>query len=80
MSYQEFLEDKLHKLKHTYYGQSDCCSSPIIENYELCSECYDSCYNVDNTCGYCGDEVDENEKFCSEGCKRGYEYETYKKD
>ena len=31
-------------------------------------------------CGYCGDDVYNDEEFCCEDCWEGYAWETFRKD
>jgi len=84
MSYQDYLDDKFHKYQHTISGESDCCGYPVIDDLEICSQCYDSCTDISKEpikCGYCGDEIeDEDDQFCSDDCWRGYKWENFEKD
>ena len=84
MSYQDYLEDKFHKRKHTQSGQSDCCSSPIIDDLQICSDCYDSCNDISEQprmCKGCGDvEIEDEEIVCSDSCWKLYASETFYND
>ena len=40
------MQDKI--LKHTpqQSGESNCCSAPVVDDYEICSECKEHCERV----------------------------------
>jgi predicted amidophosphoribosyltransferase len=76
-----YLEDKIYKHQYIKEGQSDCCNAEIYIDVMICSECQDHCDHAPKLCGYCGDELyDEDDDFCSNDCWKGYEHETFRKD
>tara|TARA_R100000655_G_scaffold109929_1_gene166399 strand:+ start:2524 stop:2772 length:249 start_codon:yes stop_codon:yes gene_type:complete len=80
-----YLEDKIYKHQYIKEGESDCCRAGIYIDVMICSECQDHCDHAPKLCGYCGDELyneesDDSLEFCSDDCWKGYEWETFKKD
>ncbi|QDP63642.1 MAG: hypothetical protein Unbinned3987contig1001_18 [Prokaryotic dsDNA virus sp.] len=66
-------------------GASNCCGAPVYDDHEICSECKEHCDYAPKLCGYCGEELhdedpDDSLEFCSDDCWKGYEWETFRKD
>lgn len=55
-------------------GESVCCSAPVLDDFEICSECKEHCDRL-SLCGFCGEETEKD--YCSEKCWRGYKAETF---
>tara|TARA_R100001132_G_C3225611_1_gene62360 strand:+ start:257 stop:517 length:261 start_codon:yes stop_codon:yes gene_type:complete len=67
-------DEKMYKHQPSQSGESDCCGAPVVDDYELCSECKDHCERL-STCGFCGEETEKD--FCSDNCWNGYKSETF---
>ena len=47
--YQLMNDEKMYKHQPSQSGESDCCSAPVVDDYELCSECKDHCGRLSTT-------------------------------
>ncbi len=77
------VKEKTYRIEVS--GESDCCGALIHGNIMTCSDCGENCDYAPKVCGYCGEELHEEEpdnsiEFCSNDCWKGYEWETFRKD
>ena len=76
-----YLEQKIYQHQYIKEGESDCCNAGIYIDVMICSACNEHCDPAPKLCGYCGDELyNDDESFCNYDCWKGYEHETFRKD
>ena len=57
-------------------GESNCCGAPVIDQAEMCSQCFEYCDYRNPVCLGCGEEYPEWETdgVCSSKCKKASIY------
>ena len=76
---QMMQDDKMHNYMPGRSGKSDCCGAPVIDDYEMCSECKEHCDRSEaKLCYGCETEIEDHQIVCeSKECWGLYKSEHF---